>query len=89
MNMRDGRQGAVGSKSRVYVSGVLEYKEEMMARYIHKWHIPIKVVVFSVAENWYYAPWYNPKHVPVAILRSGLSMKMNGGTNEQKPATIS
>jgi len=45
-----------------------------MVSYIHKWHIPIKVVVFSQPEDWYYAPWYNPKHLPVVELDNALAM---------------
>lgn len=33
--------------------------------YVHRWHVPIKVMVEGVVENWYYAPHYNPRHVPV------------------------
>jgi len=35
--------------------------------YVHRWHTPIKVMVSGVVENWYYAPSYNPRHVPVVM----------------------
>jgi ABC-type tungstate transport system permease subunit len=49
---------------------------KVMMRYIHKWHTPIVVRVHEAMENYYYAPWYNPKHVPVIM---DLSTKMHLG----------
>ncbi len=34
-------------------------------RHIHKYPVPIIVKVHGTDEHWYYAPMYNPKHVPV------------------------
>jgi hypothetical protein len=38
-----------------------------MKRYIHRWYLPIVVVVHGVAESWYSAPHYNPKLLPVPV----------------------
>ena len=43
-------------------------------RYIHKWHTPVVVIVHNEPENWYYAPAYNPKHVPTVELDNALAM---------------
>lgn len=39
----------------------------ILSGYYHRWHVPIKVMVHGVVENWYYAPYYNPMHVPVPL----------------------
>jgi hypothetical protein len=36
-------------------------------RYIHKWHTPIKIILFNHEEYVYHAPWYNPRLLPVPI----------------------
>jgi len=39
-------------------------------RYIHRWHTPIVVKLHGVDENWWYAPDYNKRYLPV-ITRGG------------------
>jgi hypothetical protein len=39
----------------------------MIRRYIHRWRTPIVVVVEGTPEHWYYAPWYDPRKLPVVI----------------------
>jgi len=34
-------------------------------RYIHRWHVPIVVKVYGVDEYFYYAPYYDPRLLPV------------------------
>lgn len=34
-------------------------------RYVHRWSVPIKVIVNGAVEDWYYAPGYNPRLLPV------------------------
>lgn len=43
-------------------------------RYIHSWHVPIKVKVYGVTENWYYAPHFNPKLLPATEFDNCLAM---------------
>lgn len=33
--------------------------------YIHRWRVPIVVVVNGVSEHWYYAPYYDRRLLPV------------------------
>jgi hypothetical protein len=39
-------------------------------RYIHKWYTPIRVIVFGVEENFYYAPSYDPRKLPATTLNA-------------------
>ena len=36
-----------------------------ITRYVHRWRFPIIVVVEETAENWYHAPHYDPRKLPV------------------------
>jgi hypothetical protein len=36
-----------------------------MPRYIHRHKTPITVVVEGAVEHWYYAPYYDPRKLPV------------------------
>jgi hypothetical protein len=37
----------------------------VMPRYIHRYKTPITVVVEGAVEHWYYAPYYDPRKLPV------------------------
>ncbi len=39
----------------------------MATYYIHKWAVPIIVLVNNTLEHWYNAPSYNRRHLPVKV----------------------